>query len=64
MHQSYGELTGEDGKVQPHWETFFASYHRLGNEEMNSRNADTLRLLKENGVTYNIYGDPNGLNRP
>jgi uncharacterized circularly permuted ATP-grasp superfamily protein/uncharacterized alpha-E superfamily protein len=64
IHQSYGELVGEDGKIRPHWETFFATYSRLGEEEINSRNTDTLRLLKENGVTYNIYGDPNGLNRP
>src|SRR5450432_272684 len=64
IHQSYGELLGEDGKVRPHWETFFDSYSRLGEEEINNRNTDTLRLLKENGVTYNIYGDPNGLNRP
>ena len=64
IHQSYGELLDEDGKVRPHWETFFETYSRLGEEEINSRNTDTLRLLKENGVTYNIYGDPNGLNRP
>jgi uncharacterized circularly permuted ATP-grasp superfamily protein/uncharacterized alpha-E superfamily protein len=64
IHQSYGELIGEDGNVRPHWETFFKSYAELGEEEMNSRYSDTLRLLKENGVTYNIYGDPNGLNRP
>jgi len=64
IHPDYGELIGEDGKVRPHWETFFESYGRLGIEEMNNRYADTLRLLKENGVTYNIYGDPNGLNRP
>jgi uncharacterized circularly permuted ATP-grasp superfamily protein/uncharacterized alpha-E superfamily protein len=64
IHQSYGELIGEDGRIHPHWETFFKSYALLGDEEMSSRNNDTLRLLKENGVTYNIYGDENGLNRP
>ncbi|HEY4936189.1 MAG TPA: circularly permuted type 2 ATP-grasp protein [Puia sp.] len=64
IHQSYGELIGEDGNIRPHWETFFQSYSQLGDEEMRNRNNDTLRLLKENGVTYNIYGDPNGLNRP
>jgi uncharacterized circularly permuted ATP-grasp superfamily protein/uncharacterized alpha-E superfamily protein len=64
IHQSYGELIGEDGKIRPHWETFFQSYSQLGDEEMSNRNNDTLRLLKENGVTYNIYGDPNGMNRP
>jgi uncharacterized circularly permuted ATP-grasp superfamily protein/uncharacterized alpha-E superfamily protein len=64
IHQSYGELIGEDGHIRPHWETFFRSYAMLGEDEMNNRNNDTLRLLKENGVTYNIYGDPNGMNRP
>ncbi|HEY4965541.1 MAG TPA: circularly permuted type 2 ATP-grasp protein [Puia sp.] len=64
IHHSYGELVGKDGNIRPHWETFFKSYAELGEEEMNSRDNDTLRLLKENGVTYNIYGDPNGLNRP
>ncbi len=64
IHHSYGELIGEDGKIRPHWETFFKSYTGLGEEEMISRDIDTTRLLKENGVTYNIYGDPNGMNRP
>lgn len=64
IHQSYGELVDEDGKPRPDWETFFESYMRIGDAEMNDRNNDTLRLLKENGVTYNIYGDPNGSNRP
>ena len=63
-HQSYDELIGEDGKVRPDWEVFFQTYGQLGDAEMATRNQDTLRLLKENGVTYNIYGDPNGLNRP
>jgi len=64
FHQSFGELVDETGGVRPHWETFFKTYTELGEEEINSRYSDTLRLLKENGVTYNIYGDPNGLNRP
>src|SRR5579871_6386924 len=50
--------------IAPHWETFFQSYSRLGNEEVAARNEDLTRLMRENGVTYNIYGDPNGLNRP
>ena len=64
VHHSYGELIGEDGKIRPHWETFFKTFAELGEEEMISRDSDTARLLKENGVTYNIYGDPNGMNRP
>jgi uncharacterized circularly permuted ATP-grasp superfamily protein/uncharacterized alpha-E superfamily protein len=61
---SYDELLGEDGNLRPHWQTFFHSFAELGQEELLNRNQDVLRFLKENGVTYNIYGDPAGLNRP
>jgi uncharacterized circularly permuted ATP-grasp superfamily protein/uncharacterized alpha-E superfamily protein len=75
---SYDELLGAGGKVRPHWETFFHSYRQLGGgngasrggdggsggEEVSRRNEDMMRLLKENGVTYNIYGEPSGMNRP
>jgi len=61
--RSFDELLGEDGKLRPHWETFFQSYYQLG-DEISGRNEDMMRLLMENGVTYNIYGDPSGLNRP
>jgi uncharacterized circularly permuted ATP-grasp superfamily protein/uncharacterized alpha-E superfamily protein len=61
---AFDEIFGKDGQLRPDWKTFFQSYGRLGDEEMSGRNEDMMRLLKENGVTYNIYGDPSGLNRP
>ena len=61
---SFDEILGGEGLLRPDWETFFRSYGQLGDEEISSRNEDMMRLLKENGVTYNIYGDPSGLNRP
>jgi uncharacterized circularly permuted ATP-grasp superfamily protein/uncharacterized alpha-E superfamily protein len=57
-------LLGDDGRLDANWETFFQTYASLGDEEIIARNNDIFRLLKENGVTYNIYGDPSGLNRP
>lgn len=57
-------LMGIEGGLRPHWETFFQTYGQLGGVEIASRNEDMMRLLKENGVTYNIYGEPSGLNRP
>ena len=61
---SYDELFGEDGDLRPHWLTFFTSLKNIGQIEIEDRSRDILRLLKENGVTYNIYDDPSGLNRP
>jgi uncharacterized circularly permuted ATP-grasp superfamily protein/uncharacterized alpha-E superfamily protein len=60
---SYNELVGQDGSLRPHWQTFFQSYTGLGADEIQNRVQDVQRLLKENGVTYNIYGDPSGLSR-
>src|SRR5882724_3144803 len=61
---SYDELLEKDGHLRPHWETFFQSFSELGQEDVQNRHAELLRLLKENGVTYNIYGDPAGTHRP
>src|SRR5207253_3008090 len=36
----------------------------LGNAEVASRWDQARRIIRENGITHNIYGDPNGLARP
>ncbi|MEO5891175.1 MAG: circularly permuted type 2 ATP-grasp protein [Ferruginibacter sp.] len=60
---SYDEMLGKDGNLRPHWESFFQSFNLLGNAEMQNRNSEISRLLKENGVTYNIIGDSSVVNR-
>ncbi|WP_276503585.1 circularly permuted type 2 ATP-grasp protein [Terrimonas pollutisoli] len=61
---SYNELFSDDNNIRPDWQTFFSSLHELGYKELQNRNIDILRLLKENGVAYNIYNDPSGQSRP
>lgn len=61
---SYNELMGTDESLRSDWDLFFQSLNKLGIEETESRRQEIFRLLRENGVTYNIYGDPSGLNRP
>lgn len=63
-HYSYNELLGDDGTLRPHWQTFFDSFSKLGTEQIKDRAQDILRFLKENGVTYNVYGETSGANRP
>ena len=60
----FDEMTTPDGKVWPHWEKLANAYEKLGIEKMELRNKEVGQQLRENGVTYNVYGDPNGMNRP
>jgi uncharacterized circularly permuted ATP-grasp superfamily protein/uncharacterized alpha-E superfamily protein len=60
----YNEVLAADTTIQPDWEIFFSSLLKIGPEEIEHRNHDILRLMKENGVAYNIYNDPSGQSRP
>ena len=61
---SYNELFSDGNNIRPDWQSFFSSLHQVGYKELQNRNVDILRLLKENGVAYNIYNDPSGQTRP
>ncbi|WP_455202750.1 circularly permuted type 2 ATP-grasp protein, partial [Kaarinaea lacus] len=61
---AYDEMWSAENKPHPHWQYFIESLQSLGLDEMHRRRGEAQRILRENGVTYNVYGDPNGLNRP
>ena len=52
------------GRVRPHWVKFVSSLDRLGREELAQRWDSARRIIREHGVTYNVYGDPRGMDRP
>ncbi len=52
------------GKPREHWKKFAASFDALGPEELAGRWENARRIIRENGVTYNVYGDPQGMDRP
>ena len=60
----HDELLAPDGALRPQWSRFGQSLARLGPQEMARRWDQARRLLRENGVTYNVYGDPRGTDRP
>ncbi len=60
----FDELAAADGTIFPHWQRIVETYNKLGNEKLSARADEVAHLLRENGVTYNVYGDPNGMNRP
>ncbi|HEX4229528.1 MAG TPA: circularly permuted type 2 ATP-grasp protein [Bryobacteraceae bacterium] len=60
----YDELSADGVTPRPHWSGLVESLDTLGQEELGKRWARAERRIRENGVTYNIYGDPLGANRP
>src|SRR5246127_1232994 len=60
----YDEMAPGPGELRPHWKPFAASLDRLGRGELALRWENARRIIREHGVTYNIYGDPQGTDRP
>jgi uncharacterized circularly permuted ATP-grasp superfamily protein/uncharacterized alpha-E superfamily protein len=60
----YDEMLDSQGQVRPHWSALMQEMEKLGSAEMELRRKEALKLLHENGVTYNVYGDSDGSNRP
>jgi uncharacterized circularly permuted ATP-grasp superfamily protein/uncharacterized alpha-E superfamily protein len=60
----YDEMYGADGVLRPHWNRFISSLTALGGEEFAQRWRTARQRIRENGVTYNVYGDPLGTDRP
>jgi uncharacterized circularly permuted ATP-grasp superfamily protein/uncharacterized alpha-E superfamily protein len=63
-YSSFDELIGPDGQIVPHWRKLVKSYGKMSLDEMLQKKKEVERQLRENGVTYNIFGDPDGSNRP
>jgi uncharacterized circularly permuted ATP-grasp superfamily protein/uncharacterized alpha-E superfamily protein len=64
LEDRYDELLAAPGEPRPHWDAFLRSL--AGREGMGV--ADSLSLMerqvRENGITYNVYADPKGADRP
>ena len=61
---SFDEMMAAPGILRPHCEPLVQSLETLGRHEFLSRCESARRAIRENGITYNIYGDPQGLVRP
>ncbi|MDD1611379.1 MAG: circularly permuted type 2 ATP-grasp protein, partial [Methylococcaceae bacterium] len=53
-----------ENKVLPYWERFMVALESMGSEKIELCRREAQRLLRENGVTYNVYGDSQKLTRP
>jgi uncharacterized circularly permuted ATP-grasp superfamily protein/uncharacterized alpha-E superfamily protein len=62
--QRYDELLEPDGNIRPHWDPLIKHLSKGGAETARRSVELTRRLIIENGVTYNVYADPQGRDRP
>lgn len=53
------EALNADGQVHEHWSYLLDSINGLGCQSLRDRQAKALRILRDDGATYNIYGDNN-----
>jgi len=62
--EAYDELSADGINPRPHWAHLMESLRSIGPEELGRRCSRAERRIRENGITYNIYSDPLGANRP
>ena len=60
----YDEMALDGANLRPHWVPFIDSLQALGSQELERRWQRAERRIHENGVTYNVYTDPQGAKRP
>ena len=61
---TYHELLDASGAVRAHWQRLLDHLQRSTPAQLTQRQALLARQIQENGVTYNVYADPKGADRP
>ncbi len=61
---AFDELLAADNKVLPHYAMLMGELESFGPTELSRRTDACQRFVHEHGITYNVYGDPRGMERP
>lgn len=61
---AYDEMMLPSGGLRPHWRVFGSFLAQCGAKDIQPRLDVVQRLLRDHGVTYNIYDDALGTSRP
>ena len=59
----YDECVMPDGQARAHWGGVLGAIDALGPAEFDQRQREARRLLREHGVTYNVFDDPQAAER-
>ncbi len=62
--ERFDEMCSAPGTVRPHWQYAMRAFSALGGQELGRRRDEVQQVLRENGVTYNVYTDTQGRTRP
>src|SRR5690349_5025344 len=60
---AFDELSDGPAEIRGHWRPLIDSLAQLGPQELEMRWENGRQILGEHGVSYNVYGDPEGMNR-
>ena len=61
---AYDELLAADQSLRPHYAKLFGTLGELSPADFRHRHDTCERFIQEQGITYHVYGDPRGLERP
>ena len=61
---AFDEFLADDGKLRPHYANLTASLQEFSAPELRRRRDTCERLVHEQGITYHVYDDPRGVERP
>lgn len=60
----FDEMLAEPGKPRAHWQAFAQRIEGLPSQSMRQRASFVADAIASDGVTYNVYADPEGMRRP
>ena len=60
----YDEVFEAQGRPRGHWTRLAQAARRAGRTALSRRAGTIRRAVEQDGVTYNVYGDPKGTDRP
>jgi uncharacterized circularly permuted ATP-grasp superfamily protein/uncharacterized alpha-E superfamily protein len=57
-------MVAPDGAIRPHWQPMLRQLEDYGAQDIDARWLRTQRMIRENGVTFNVYDDEKGSSHP
>jgi len=59
----YDEMLGDGKQIRPHWHPLAEALTSMGQKGLERRWHEGQRLIHDNGITYNVYSDPESASR-